>query len=178
MRYIILITVAIMSFVFYQNCSEELNSVNDGIHSERPKQKTLSGVVDLSKPVNFRPSRMYQAAEEGLDIDMASGEVLRDPTGNWEGLCLDSDLIKEVRNLLKNSEVCQEVPVQTADAEVVCTMEFNYPHTELYLSLESGKVSLGEGNECPRKPTQLCNNNEALVALIGTIEDRHFQTCL
>lgn len=177
MKIVILLALSIMSFISYQNCAENQSYQQDGFHPEKAHEKTLAGTVDVSKPINLRPSHLYQAVESGLDIDLSTGEVLRDPTGNWLSLCLDSEITKDLRSLLQGAEVCQDVPVTPAGGEVVCTMEYNYPHTELFLSVDNHKVALGKGNECPRSPTKLCQNNEALIALLQSIEDPHFQTC-
>jgi len=178
-KIVILLALAIMSFISYQNCAENQSQYqSDEFHPEKTQEKTLAGVVDVSKPVNLRPSRLYQAVEDGIDIDLDSGEVLRDPTGNWMGLCLDPEMTKDLMQLLQGAEVCQDVPITPAGGEVVCTMDLAYPHAELFLSIDNHKVALGRGNECPRTPTKLCKNNEALLALLQNIEDRHFQSCV
>lgn len=176
MRNIAAITLAIVSLVLYQNCAGELN---EDPPTEVPGQriaKPLPGLVDKTQPIDIRPS-FDGDFENGLHIRLDNGEVVSD--GELSGECFNEEKLSDLNEILEQAQVCQDETLVPEGEEVYCTMEFNSPWLAVHTTSDQDTwVGLGQGNDCPRSPTYLCENNDALQALVSDIDpNQDFGSC-
>ena len=170
LRGIILVFSMLVSLVFYQNCDPELNQ--DG-PTETPGtvSKPMPGSVDKQQPINIAPN----ISNDGLQINLSTGEVVNEHS--LKGDCLAPDILDDINQLLDASQICQDEPKFPEGEDVYCTMDLRFPWLEVHTTDSDTVVGLGRGNECPRSPIYLCENNDALKALIQNISDQDFGIC-
>lgn len=159
-------------FLIYQNCAP---APNQDAPTEVPGPEVSKGSIgslDLSRPVVLSPE------STALQIDLENGEILSSREASYVGQCLQPGFLGDLKQLIHGSSICKTDHDVAEDA--ICTMIYKFPYIEIFVTGLDKAMKLGEETSgCPEVTLGLCENNQALEALVGALApDQHIGSCL
>ncbi len=149
-----------------QNCGQQ--SIKEDENSEQVSASGLMGVVDRERGVSFQLER------QTVDLDLQRGEIVSAENNNWQGACLQSNLLAQINQSLEESSICKTLHDYPED--ILCTMDFVFPYVEVYVGDDEDRTPLGQRSSgCPAETIDLCDDEskdlETLMRSLSFTED-------